>query len=546
MAKIKPNSTEIILLKNVPLDSSYEHTIIFDSVSQQEAQFKKYSPRVYDDYTYAGRNENIRVKGNAEELMKYNYIMFRNSAYTNKWFYAFVLDLIYIAKDVTEIEFEIDVLQSFMFDYELGQCFVEREHSKSDGIGDNIIDEPVSLGDYVTNYWNRTTEDFGKDLIGERVNVLASTALPKTVGDIAFDEDRDGYIEVGGSGEYNHCAAVATNLAGGVLYRAYNNNDDGISRMMIDIKNLTKGEKEKGIISVFTMPKAFAAELKKGWTVNNVEINYYPLKHYDVVAKRNNNNLDGYKPKNNKLFTYPFNFLQISNNMGSTVNLRYEFFAKDTQYLHFEIYGNMSCAPEIACYPKNYAGKYLNYENSIMISGFPQLAYTTDAYTAWLASAPRKFVSSLASGAVGGVVAGGVAGAAAGAVSAIGSVTSLLSEGYSASKQPQANHGNNNGSLNASLDLIDFHFTNKSITYQYAKIIDDYFTRFGYATKRNKIPNTRARKAFTFTKVIKTCFKSSNVPNTYLRKIAEIYENGITFWEYPSQIGDYSVDNSPK
>ena len=518
MAKIKPNSTEIILLKNVPLDSSYEHTIIFDSVSQQEAQFKKYSPRVYDNYTYAAKNENIRIKGNVEELMKYNYMMFQNPAYSDKWFYAFIVDLIYVAKDVTEIEFEVDVLQSFMFDYELGQCFVEREHSKSDGIGDNIIDEPVSLGDYVTNYWNRATEDFGKDLIGERVNVLASTALPKTVGDIAFDEDKDGYIEVGGSGEYNRCAAIATNLAGGVLYRAYNNNDDGISRMMIDIKNLTKGEKEKGIISVFTMPK----------------------------AKRNNNNLDGYKPKNNKLFTYPFNFLQISNNMGSTINLRYEFFAKDTQYLHFEIYGNMSCAPEIACYPKNYAGKYLNYENSIMISGFPQLAYTTDAYTAWLASAPRKFMSSIASGAVGGVVAGGIAGAAAGAVSAISSVTGLLSEGYSASKQPQANHGNNNGSLNASLDLIDFHFTNKSITSQYAKIIDDYFTRFGYATKRNKIPNTRVRKAFTFTKVIKTCFKSSNVPNTYLRKIAEIYENGITFWEYPSQIGDYSVDNSPK
>lgn len=40
--------------------------------------------------------------------------------------------------------------------------------------------------------------------------------------------------------------------------------------------------------------------------------------------------IDGYKPKNKKLYTYPYNFYHVDNASGSELSLRYEFFENNT------------------------------------------------------------------------------------------------------------------------------------------------------------------------------------------------------------------------
>ena len=39
-----------------------------------------------------------------------------------------------------------------------------------------------------------------------------------------------------------------------------------------------------------------------------------------------NETLDGYTPKNKKMYTYPYNFFNMDNGNGSNLQLRYEFF----------------------------------------------------------------------------------------------------------------------------------------------------------------------------------------------------------------------------
>ncbi|MBD8921869.1 hypothetical protein EGR52_00275, partial [bacterium] len=47
--------------------------------------------------------------------------------------------------------------------------------------------------------------------------------------------------------------------------------------------------------------------------------------HLDKAISTNDT-LNGYKPKNNKLYTYPYNFYHVDNGGSASLSLRYEFF----------------------------------------------------------------------------------------------------------------------------------------------------------------------------------------------------------------------------
>lgn len=143
---IQPN-TDVRLLSNVPLDNTYKDTIFFNSKEEQTAHFLTYGSRVFGGLTYQRVNSNkIRVQAPADALYYYNYLLFRNTAYGDRVFYAFITAINYINDATTEIEYEIDVMQTWMFDYTLMPSYVIRETSATDNAGDNIASESVDTG----------------------------------------------------------------------------------------------------------------------------------------------------------------------------------------------------------------------------------------------------------------------------------------------------------------------------------------------------------------------------------------------------------------
>lgn len=145
-------STNIRLLKNVPLDNTYRNTLYFmpDGVNHQTNLFMEYTKHQLTKQTYQRVNKGVaRVGLKAEDIYDCNYMMFQNSNFGNKWFYAFITSVEYVNNTVSEIHFEIDVMQTWYFDYTLKECFVEREHSATDVVGDNLTSEPVDLGSII-------------------------------------------------------------------------------------------------------------------------------------------------------------------------------------------------------------------------------------------------------------------------------------------------------------------------------------------------------------------------------------------------------------
>ena len=66
---------------------------------------------------------------------------------------------------------------------------------------------------------------------------------------------------------------------------------------------------------------------------------------------------------------------------------------------------------------------------------------------------------------------------------------------------------------------------------------------FGYPKRCLAIPDITARPVYTYTKTI-GAYIYGDAPASDLQQIASYFDNGITFWQNPDVVGDYTVDNS--
>ena len=122
---IAPNSN-ITLLK-VPLELSNKNQLTFSSRQAQFNYFNSLTKIELENATYQRKEGVIRFPELIDNLYEYNYVMYQNESYSDKWFYAFITNMRYLNDNVTEISITTDVFQTWQFDLEFKQSFVERE-----------------------------------------------------------------------------------------------------------------------------------------------------------------------------------------------------------------------------------------------------------------------------------------------------------------------------------------------------------------------------------------------------------------------------------
>ena len=144
---IAPNST-IILLKDVPLSRDYTDTIFFTSAAAQTSYFQAaYVKKTFTAQSYQRVKKWVmRLEVLADDIYDYNYMMFQNTSFGSKWFYAFITNVEYINNSVSEITYELDVMQTWLFESTVKPSYVERETAETDVIGANIAPEPIDIG----------------------------------------------------------------------------------------------------------------------------------------------------------------------------------------------------------------------------------------------------------------------------------------------------------------------------------------------------------------------------------------------------------------
>ena len=520
--------TRIYICNNVGLTNEYKHTIFFSDQTEQTAFFTSKVSKVYTDYTYARKNWNLKVESSFEDASSWSYLFFINP--DGRPYYYFINDIKYISDETVELALEMDVMQTYMFDYNLSPCFVEREHSTTDEIGDNTVEENVELGQLKNAFCADVDE-----LVDMSVLIMSTVDLELS----SCDDVKGGVFD----GVFSGCNVYAVDIADAKALverlEGMGEKIDGIVSMWMYPTNLFESENTEVGVEEVTFTK-----IKKVTTARATGVNH--------IANRPND-LDGYTPKNNKLLTYPYNYLYVSNNAGNSAIYRYERFL--TNVYNFTIAGSIFPDGSAMVAPINYNGTGVNYDEGFTLRTFPTCAWNADAYKIWLAQNQSQHALTEGMGtasalagvgmAIAGVATANPALVMAGAGSAVGgfsSVASLMAQKSDMERMPPQARGGVSSTLLSAIGKMNFTFYSKTITAERARMIDDFFTVYGYATKCVKVPNRNARKSFTYTKTV-GCHISGNICTADKGKIESIYDNGITFWNKNETVGNYLASN---
>lgn len=138
----------VIKLRHVPFDDTYTNVFDFDGVNSQYNYFNGLGGYDLTNFTYQRKDSIIRVPVNAESLYNINYVIYQNANFGNKWFYAFVTKIEYVNDNTSFLHIKTDVWQTWLFDWHVNECFVERMHVPYDTEGEWTEPEPINIDTY--------------------------------------------------------------------------------------------------------------------------------------------------------------------------------------------------------------------------------------------------------------------------------------------------------------------------------------------------------------------------------------------------------------
>lgn len=526
---IQPD-TVIKLLQNCPLDKTYDHTLYFASPEAQLTYFSGLAKHNLTKQSYQRYDRGwLTIQIPAEELYNCNYLMFKNTAFGAKWFYAFVTAVEYVNNVTSRVKYELDVMQTWYFEYTLGRCFVAREHSLTDNIGDNLVPESLETGDFFIEKLDVPNCPFKA---GEYHVVVVQGTNKVSVND-----------------EYQ---AVVSNVFSGLDFTRYSTPSEAYAAL----QKINEDGKSDSVVAVFMIPSIF-------WGGNSVA----DFSSTSIVMTVNTgldepyaDTFDEFTPNNKKLYTSPFFGLIATSSSGAEHRYGYEYFG-DPNNPMFGMTFSIGAAPEAVLTPKDYKGTSgLNYNEEIICKDFPQCAYATDTFKAYIAQNSGRLLAGLGSQILGTGnaqlrylnafsnprISQGVTDQIGieGATDLASYIFNVVGSLRDVSVLPPKVRGSGASYTNYTRNTVGFMFYKYKIRREFAEIIDGYFDMFGYATNRVKIPNRSSRPHWNYVKTV-GCVLTGSIPADDTAKICAIYDKGITFWKKGSEVGNYSLDNKP-
>lgn len=552
--------TNLFLLKN-KLTLDYKNQLTFASKQAQFNYFHNLPKIEIDNISYIRKDSIIRYPEHIDNLLEYNYCMYQNENYGNKWFYAFIVNMRYINDNMTEITIATDVFQTWQFDIQFKESFVEREmiNVADDIPGANLLNEGLETGEFKVG----GTANFNELM---PVAVIAYTRNPHDDG-LTNQQPSALGVQVNGIPNGMYFCVCSFYYLQGVLG---------------EINSKGHGD---AIMTIFTIP-AFALIGFNNWTLEDITeglgvmwwvVNDIKAPKHTINLVSTPSTLDGYTPRNQKLRTYPFMYLGYNPTNGNSKIYRYEDFLNGTPI--FDMYSEINQNPTVCFIPQNYRGSNGDgMSDLVTLQGYPTLGWITEYYNTWLAQNSNIInlkmereqmnyeynVAGQKAGQVSqlvGAVGSGISGNYGGAVQSgfnVGIEQGMMGQtemnhfyniyDMMAQKEKQAmlpNQGSLAGS-NATLlgyDLMDNNiFTRYTIKRQYAERIDKFFDMFGYMTNKIKIPNLNNRPKWNFIKT-EGANILGNIPQLDLQLIKNMFDNGVTLWHDTNTFLDYSQNN---
>lgn len=568
---IPPTGT-IQMMVGVHLNPKQEDTLYFDSAGIRDEFFNSYIYATYDEQSYSRpTRDSVKIQDTADRLYKCQYMRFKNgAAFGGQWIYAFVLAVEYINNNTCQVFYAIDDMITWFPQCTLRECFVEREIPETDNLYENLVPENLETGEYTSV----AQESF--DLNETSLVIYTSKVYNSQTGDYEYPKYANDNYKYG---EVNDIFCPLAIIRGNV-------SDTTDMQLMYDtIMGFVDDGHSDDIVNIQFMPKFITDNIKyaespgSGIHYNTDEVTVLQVTSLGELGNR-------YTPKNKKLLTYPYCVLTVSNQQGQIKEYHWEDFTSQemiggTPRVKFKVWGTFYSNPCVTVTPEGYKNLLgSGYDYAVTLTNFPPAPWICDTFKAYLAQNKASIATSILGDIIGGAlgisthvnsaigqqainnnvpninpigqigsemsrnsaILGGI-GAAIGIGTNIAGTLAEISD-----KKAMPNRVANLSQTDA-FNLItkntEITFTQMTIKREMARVIDNYFSMFGYAQHKVKIPNTHSRPIWNYTKTL-GCVVIGDVPASALQNISAIFDRGIRFWKEMAEIGNYEHDNSPR
>lgn len=598
------------VIRGVRWTNDYENTPYFESPAAQREWFEAHtlSSGTLDQIVYSHLGDKaltVRVPTTYRKARAWTYCLIHDSivedgeirdtdtgaTFNDRNYFYFITNAKYINNAVTELELELDKMQTFMFDYTIPSAFMERMHVTSDAIGSNITPEAGSTRDTFVRASTRITNVIDSQVYPPHSNTTNGETFTRPNLMVLFTSTED-INHIGDSESYPAPTTRIDGIPTGLGTYAIDPSVtlpapfSGMQVFDAIIKAANTSGKMGAFEDFWLYPRDLLT-LQQVGTSDPITSNTYYVKGVKKTVEMNaplrptnfsdmiNSN---YVPKNNKLFTYPYTFIEVDNYNGDKSTYRYEY--ADQGILKFSIGGDFSPAATIKAIPLKYKGysstdyfegvSYKNWEECCMGGEFPKLAFNCDNYKMWLAKTTNTREAGFWNTIIDGIQSGiggltkmlsskSTAGVVSGALDTVGGVVDTfqgINNLMAAQDDAKTNTSSKVGAQSTysnyvmQTDAFGFRIYCKQINSRDAINLDRYFSRFGYAINAERQPYRKQRANWTYLKTA----GCSIIPNDYapsswqrscalgtqdIKDINSIYDKGITFWTDPSRIGDY-------
>lgn len=514
---IAPQTT-INLCAGIPWDNGYKNIRLFNSVSELDTFLlsKTVKTEVNASPVKIGQLT-VRLPYNEIEPLNCNYLYFSNKPLEQKNHYAFITGVTPLSVNSCLITFELDVWQENFSNIEFNPCYILRSHvaKKNDIIGAYTYPEGLEVGQYEYNYPDSsefTISESGtyptptgfkvhEGLIPPRPDIAESDTSPEAIYY---------FLMRWTTKESEREKQIINGIYYGCTYDTYVSAAD----IQTAINNMTT-EEASNIIAIGLAPYIFSG-----------------TKKFSISVEKYGNFIGSYKPKNNKCFCYPYNFIGLNNGQTTLESLKLEYFGGEKAA--FEVSLPPDTIPTMVITPRNYCNLAENKQYQISYNDFPKLGVPIDSLKAYLAN------NSIAIGAQAATVgisalSGNLPSAASGAVS----LASTIQHADVASDASFTSAGGYTSFWNKNLGirLVRIHCAE-----EYLKKIDNIFTVYGYRVEELAKPNIKSRSAWNYLQARDVTFKGITEPQAR-EKLTSIIENGVFFW-HTNDVGNFSLENN--
>lgn len=365
--------TEVYLLSGIPFNISYNNVRDFDTIDEQTTYFLGKQKYKFDKLTYQRvTQQTIKLDINYNDLLDCNYIMFQNQSNKGKWYYAFITDYEFVSQNCTIITYQLDVFQTYLFDFSFQSTYIEREHTKrfnNDGTPViNTLDEGLAYGYDYECYNIEHVQQCDNIIWAVLVSKLNLVTYPTKV----FGGSRTGKIP---TTLYYYCVPIRIDNAN-IDLKVNGKQVSSVQSIISKFQNDTNFV--NNLVSFYytdTIPCEVSFDGNDNITSNSSYLDVFEVAGltlvtagrygYDTINKTIANNIYDKLPKyeESKLLMYPYTIVEISDQKGNTFTLKPENIARDNlPKFEIEMSSSIGTEPKVAYIIKNYLGNTRDFK----------------------------------------------------------------------------------------------------------------------------------------------------------------------------------------